>query len=335
MERQISLNHGFTDLEALLPDGWKEPRQNRAILVVAFEVQGLPASDYSEFIGCELKNVAVLFLKGRLSHRENVQVTQYWIDAAGRFNVVDPEPTKIVETPEGIFALFLSPYEVTLPTNKAELEARERIEVAQGLLCSFQGRNIVFRLAYENSYSLESRAASSWSEPLPVPLSLPRPVLTRDGIAAICGAERAIQKLSPRGRGRVQLSLRWLKEAVYDWGPLAFLKYWMAIETLAMPRSPDIRPLNVALQRAYSLPSASAAKIRFHTGLLASLRAAIVHRGYMGGIDGRLLVYLQCLHHDVLCETLGIPCGKRAGSVLDNGFDFAAYIRSLLSAARA
>jgi hypothetical protein len=329
-ERQYTLSDGFLELEAVLPARWKERSQGRSVLMVCYEVQGLAASEFDRPAVCDMRDVALVFVKGRVSHRQKVEVTQFWIDEDRRFNVVHPEPTKIVETPDGIYALFLSPYDVIPPSNTGELEARERISVAQGLVASFQGRNIVYRRIFENSYSLESKRVSAWSTPIPVPLSFPKPLLTVEGVGPIFAADKAIEDSPPSDRGRVRLSLRWLKEAMYDIGPIAFLKYWMAIETLTMPDTTNIKSLNETLARAYGLASASEAQDLLLTGLLFGLRGDIVHKGFIGAIDGRLLVYCECLYHDALREALGLPGEQRAGGRLGHDFDLKAYVKSLL-----
>jgi len=276
--------------------------------------------------------VRVLFWKGELSHREEVKVTRFWVDQSGIFNVVEPEPTKIVKTPEAFYSVFISPFAKREDTNAAEIEALERIEVARALFGSFQGRNIVFRKLYENTYSYRDKGLTAWSEPLPVPLSFPRPVVTSEGFGPILQAERSRWSLNDVERNRVELSLRWLGQAMYASGVDSFLKYWFAIETLAMPDDTNIGPLNEILASVYTLPSATEAKERFHTGLLYGLRSRIVHNGFLPAVDGRILRYCEYLHHDVLRQKLGLSAEKRLDSLLvQESFDYGAHLRSLIN----
>lgn len=328
---QIPLKQ-FDNIEELVPAEWSEPRQERALFIIAYEVQGISESEFPGAIACDLKDVRVLFWKGELSHREEVKVTRFWVDQSGVFNVVEPEPTKIVKTPEALYSVFISPFAKREDTNTGEIEALRQIEIVRALFGSFRGRNIVFRKLYENTYSYRDKGLASWSEPLPVPLSFPRPVLTPDGFGPVLQAERSRWSLPEGERNRIDLSLRWLGQAMYESGVDSFLKYWFAIETLAIWDDTNIEPLNELLASVYSLPSAREAKERFHTGLLYGLRSRIVHRGLLVAVDGRILRYCEYLHHDVLRHRLSLPAEKRLDSLLAEGsFDYGAHLRSLLN----
>ena len=218
-------------------------------------MQGLPSSLYDNPLAADLNDVRVWFWKGQVGYRDEVRVTRFWVDEQGRFNVVEPEPTKIVTAPPGIYALLVSPFTATPETNAGELIAEERIEVAVGLLGSFQGRNIIYRKVYENTYSFETKLTSASSERLPVPISLPRPALTPDGLRPLLSAEKAIWTASEPDRNRVRLSLRWLRDAMFDSGVNAFLKYWLALETISMPSTPNIGPLDDILRSVHNLAS--------------------------------------------------------------------------------
>jgi len=322
----------FNRLEDLVPADWREPAQNRALFISAYEFQGIPSAEFLEYVACDLKDVRVLFWKGELSHREEVRVTTFWIDADGLLNVADPNPTRVVKTPESLYTIFLSPFTSTEGTNAGELKAEERIEVARALLGAFQGRNIAYVKVFENTYSFEKGDLTSWSQPIPLPISFPRPVIGNEGLTPTLEAERGKWSLPAGERNRVELSLRWFGQAMYSYGVDAFLKYWFAIETLGMQGSSNIRPLNEILAAVYQLDSTTAAKERFHTGLLSSLRSKIVHNGQLPAIDGRLLRFCEYLYHDVLRHKLGLHAERRLERLLnDASFDHSAYLRTLLS----
>ncbi len=328
--RSIPLKPGLNEIETLVPSDWAGTRTGRAVVIVCYEIQGLPPSLYTTPIACDLKDVRVFFWKGEVGYREDVKVTRFWIDEQGHFNVVDPEPTKIVKTPDGIYALFMSPYMVVAGSNAGELVAEDRIDVAVGLLGSFHGRNIVFRRMYANTYSFETQRATASSEAIPVPLSFPFPVLTADGVRPTLLAEKAIWSLTEPERNRVHLSLRWFRDAMFDIGVNAFLKYWFAVETLSMPSTTDIGPLNDILCKIYGLPSRAEASDQFHTGLLFGLRSRIVHDGKIVPIDGRILRHLECLYHDALRHLLQIPSEKRLEYLVRTSpYNYAVELRTL------
>jgi hypothetical protein len=324
------LKPGLNEIENLVPPDWVGERKGQGAVIVGYEVQGLPPSLYDAPIAADLKDVRVFFWKGEADYREDVKVTRFWIDEQGRFNVADPEPTKIVKTPQGIYALFISPFTETPGTNTGELVAEERIDVAVGLLGSFQGRNIVYRKVYTNVYSFETQRASASSEAIAVPLSFPRPALTPDGLRPLLGAEKAIWSLAEPERNRVRLSLRWFRDGMFDAGVTSFLKYWFAIETISMPTA-KIGPLNDILCNIYTLASRSEANSTFHTGLLVGLRSRIVHDGRIVPIDGRILRYLEYLYHDVLRHVLKLPAEKRLENLVRaSAFDYSAELRRLM-----
>jgi hypothetical protein len=321
----------FTHIEDMVPPEWKEGDGN-AVFLVIYEVQGLPASELSEVLACELKDVRAFVVKGAISHREEVAVTQFFVDRNGRLNVVDPDPTKIVKTPDGLYLVFASPFTDTPGTNAGQLIAEERIQIAVGLFGSFQGRNLVFRRLSENTYSFVRRVASSWSTPLPVPITFPQPVLTVEGLTPILKAERARWSLAEPARNRLDLSLRWFGDGMFHIGVDAFLKYWFAIETLSMADVTHITPLNATLAAIYGYPSPAEVQAAFHTGLLYGLRSRIVHDGLLVAIDLRILRHCENLYHDLLRDTLGQEPQRRAAAA---GEQFLGEVGALLRAALA
>jgi hypothetical protein len=318
----------LTEIEQLVPPEWVNHRTG--VVMAAYEVQGAIPSSFEGMVGIELCDVRVFFWQGIAAYREEVLVTQFWIDAEGRFNVVDPEPTKIVKTPKGTYAVFLSPFTASPGTSDGELVAEDFIDVAVGLLGSFQGRNIVYRKVYTNTYTFATRSAAASSAAILVPLSFPRPIVTPEGLRPALRAEKVIWSLEESVRNRVRLSLRWARDAMFDLGVNAFLKYWFALETISMPSTSDIGPLNDVLCAIYGLASRGEATRQFHTGLLFGLRSRIVHDGQIVPIDGRILRYLDCLYHDVLRSVLQLPPERRlAEHIHASAYDYASELRKL------
>jgi hypothetical protein len=111
------------------------------------------------------------------------------------------------------------------------------------------------------------------------------------------------------------LALHWFHLAMRDRGVDAFLKRWIALETLAMPDGTNIRPVNEALASAYGI-SYEEARDTYAVGRLAGLRARIVHHGEPLPIHSKLELYFDAVFYDVLMQLLGEPCDGRAASVL-------------------
>lgn len=91
----------------------------------------------------------------------------------------------------------------------------------------------------------------------------------------------------------------------------AYLKNWFALETLGMPDTSDVRPLNDSLARAYAIPLKEA-ESRFAVGRLFGLRSRIVHDGQIVPIHARLLDYIAAIFVDVLFERLNVAAERRA-----------------------
>jgi len=75
----IPLKPGLNEIETLVPAEWIGGCAGQAVLVVGYEVQGLPASDYSAPIACDLKDVRIFFWKGEVGYREDVRLTRFWV----------------------------------------------------------------------------------------------------------------------------------------------------------------------------------------------------------------------------------------------------------------
>lgn len=132
------------------------------------------------------------------------------------------------------------------------------------------------------------------------------PDISPESTARINDAATAIMKMPDAERARVRLSLRWFNAALRDAAHDAFVKFWIAVETLAMPSSTNILPIFESLARAYGI-SVPDAKTRFPIGRLFDLRGRIVHKGEMLELPGAVLGYMSALFFDLLSELLLQP----------------------------
>jgi len=220
------------------------------------------------------------------------------------------------ETSEGVYLLFLAPFAVDgQPGN--EPATREKISTAAGLFAAFNGRNIVYERLFDNIIEMSDGRSSAFSPVFENPMWFIPPDLSDARLDIISKADRAITTLPEPDRNRIRLSLRWFEQALYESGVDAYLKYWIALETLAMPDTTNIRPLNESLSRAYNL-SCEAVRDRFAIRKLFGLRGRIVHDGQLVPIHANLLRYLEALYADVLLVHLDLLCDRRAASVMDD-----------------
>jgi hypothetical protein len=80
------------------------------------------------------------------------------------------------------------------------------------------------------------------------------------------------------------LALRWIVRSDELLGVDAFVSLCVAFETLAPHPSGSITPFKNAIDRIYGVPESEKGD-RFHVGRIAGLRATIVHKGGLPGVD--------------------------------------------------
>jgi hypothetical protein len=236
---------------------------------------------------------------------------------AGNFEVRD--------TPEGPYAMLMTAYG-TGGANGDEAQAKAELDAAVGLLGAVLGRNIVYEHVYDNILYFDDNKTSATSPIVENPASFGPPFIDAGLLLLPEQIASRIAALSEREQGRAKLGLRWFGSAMIDREVTGFIKYWLALETVAMPNTSNIFPLQSLIAKAYGCSIQDAAR-QFQIGRIFGLRAAIVHDGRIKGIHENLSAYMEALFFDVLNELLGLPCEHRAGVVKSRpGFDLDAYV---------
>jgi hypothetical protein len=124
---------------------------------------------------------------------------------------------------------------------------------------------------------------------------------------------------------RLGLALRWIDQATRTEGIDSFLRAWIALETLAMPDTTNIRPMNVVLGQIYEMPHGEA-KEHFLTGQLFRLRTSIVHHGDSAPIEDKLILYMQALFKDLFSAELGPSAALAHAMLEDDELSIRAYL---------
>lgn len=245
--------------------------------------------------------------------------TKVWLTDAHEWHF-DAKDVVEKSTPEGRHIVFLT----ALPNESTEPQARAAVAAARGLLTVLNGRNMAWDCVYENVVRRTQR--SGYSPTWESPLAFPVPDLTPHGVDRVFRSAAAYGASPAAARARLALSLRWLEAAARDSDVDAVLKYWVALETLAMPDDTNIRPINEALKRVYQKPMGEV-QATFGVGRIFGLRGRIVHHGAIVPIDQKLLHYLEALYADVLLDYLGQPPERRGLAVLGTpGFNLRALL---------
>ncbi len=212
-----------------------------------------------------------------------------------------------LESPPGPYLVLYTPMD-------SEVQARQRIEAVAGFIATFEGRALVYERLFDTT--LEGDSMTVYSPTLEDPGMHGRPEVSDEYLGFLSIGASTLSGLPDDERNRAELALRWVDAAVHDLGVDAFIKYWFAIETLAMPDGTDIRPVNEALAAIYGI-SVEAARNRFHVGRIYGRRSRIVHAGELHPIDARVLIYLLGLFSDLFRHVIAAPPAYRAARILE------------------
>lgn len=298
------------DLQELFPESWR--LADAKALVAIYCVGGVPRQGFeAEPYMFDIGTVRAVVFWGSLQNRE-VECKPQFRETGElylTFGLKNAAPLG-----EGRYCLLAARISAEVP----EEDARSLIEAGRGLLCAYHGRNVAYLRVSEFMFCAANPAASrSLTAVFENPLALPVPRLS--------SAERMqfgvlLKNLNQRDQDRsledrLHLSCRWFSSAIEQGGPDAFLRYWIALEALAMPDSTNIATINEHLAQSYGL-LVHQAKERFLVGRLFGLRTQIVHDGYHGPVPGEVLSYIAAVYIDVLLQVFGLPSEGRAESEL-------------------
>lgn len=194
---------------------------------------------------------------------------------------------------------------------------RDRINDIVGLLIAFNDQNMAFERLFDYVIVLDGKEKSVIGEVLTVPTGMPKPNLSNEQLLRIQNADQKIDSLDLPTQNRIRLSLRWFEAARHDDDIDAFLKYWIAIETLAMPDTTNIKPINALLSEVYGLSNEKITET-FHIGRLFNARGRIVHDGEQFRVSVFLILFMQALYVDVLFKVIGLQSEKRSLALIQD-----------------
>jgi hypothetical protein len=268
----------------------------------------------------------VIFVRGSLAYLDSTSAaTEFISETEIQF---DASQFKNKNTPEGDYALVLTPFSVD-GKEVGEPTVRNRIREVVGLLGAHYGRNAVYQHLFDNIIEMATDQTQFFGPVIQNPNWFPAVDITDSGMMPLLEIIASISKLPIKDKNRVLLALRWFHYAQFDVdGVSSFIKFWIAIETLAMPDTSDIRPLNEALAVAYGVPMEEA-KGLFQIGRVLNLRSKIVHDGLIVPIHGQLLRYVEAVFFDLLSAKTGALFKRRAEAVIsDPACDLGLYLET-------
>jgi hypothetical protein len=271
---QAPPNLPFVDL---IPLSWFSQPAKSSIWIRGYWARPVPAKHISaERVEFPFSRGVGVLAQGSLKYlfveRPDIEPTE---TGDARFRT--PKRYGWVESPLGTHMILIVPHDVDgTEGNEALTEAS--LDELEGLLVAYSGHALVYRRLFDNILHLGTGEITVYFGTVDNPAWYDPPQLAEPDLTTLRAVDRARLSAIPALRYRVDLSLRWLAYAARDRDVDAFLKYWIAIETLAMPDGTNVRPANELLAHAYglSLPEVVG---RFCLGRIQGVRSAIVHHG--------------------------------------------------------
>jgi len=300
----------------LIPSGWFKDRGKSSVWVRCYWARPIVKPPFTNNFAIELARSILVFFQGSVTFsyadRPDIEPT---MDRDARFRT--PKRYGQATTPPGIYAFTIAPHDVN------GTEAREDVTEAQmdeleGLLTSYGGRATVYQRVFDNICNLGDNSVTIYFGKVDNPAWYDSPDLSPPGVASLAAVDLARLRVSQDVRSRVDLSLRWLAYAGRDHGVDAFIKYWVAIETLTMPDDTNVRPANELLASRYGI-SLDQATRRFSLGRLQGVRSAIIHRGLRVEIPGEVAKFMEGVYFDLLTGVLRVSAAPRAQAFIKQG----------------
>lgn len=309
-------------LQTLAPDLWFTQNEGSSFLLTAYRIISVPKESLLSGIKTiDFTQVRAIILYGSL---------KYYATEECKIEVITENQLKFdastvcfKDTTEGVHLLLLTPFEVDGKSGN-EIIAKNNISVVAALFAAFNGRNMVYEHLFDNIVHMSGGMSGSTASILN-PLLFPKPDISDGMIKQITESDLIISSLDEPVKKRYRLSLRWFISALNDNGVDAYLKYWIAIETIAMPDTTNIGDIKKIIAQAYNL-SLNEVEEKFKIGKIFGLRGSIVHDGNFVPIHGQLLKYIEALYIDILFQHLNFPCENMALNIIEcDEFDIDEY----------
>jgi hypothetical protein len=310
------------DFNLTIPQEWLEQSGIVAIWVSAYQIlfpiqDSVPIGDKN----FRLFDAQVTLRQGPLQY--------YKLEADVTGNVpVSPllkfNDLGLQQTVEGTYSLIQLPVTDEQLTSMLYIEGQ--VSIVAGMTASVIGRNAVYKRVFDQVYRLNGNIEAPTNVAPIVALATD---FSSNKIILLENMNLAINRLPDSEQNRVTLSLRWFDKATHTLNIDAFLNYWFALETLGMPNTTNIRPINEKLAQIYGLGLDEVQKM-FLVGRLQDLRSRIVHDGLVISLPSQINNYVSDLFTDLLFEKLDFAVEKRALSTINRpDFSLLRFFQSL------
>jgi hypothetical protein len=301
------------DILKQIPLSWFTHSETSSIWLSGYRMMRISNEDIPEGVKLfDLNGARIFLLYGTFEYIESSSATPK-IDNSGQFIFTTENLNK--EAPIGAYLIIILPFDIDGKQGN-EREIKERLSDIVGLLVSVNRMNMVYEHVFDYVYNLSRKEKSVIGNVIINPNSFPIPILEKKQLEIIINIDNSIESKEEPVKTRIRLALRWFKSAIYDVSGDAFIKYWIAIETLGMPDTTNIRPVNESLARIYNITLDESVK-KFNIGRIFGLRGMIIHNGQQLQISSTILDYLESIFVDLLFEEVGYRSEHRVGNFID------------------
>ena len=298
-------------LTDLAPSEWFKEPDKSSIWITAYRILFADKEKLKSGQLYDFSNLRVIIIYGKLQYLETSHIKPE-IDNDG--NVKLEANINNAETPEGGWLVILQPYIID-GVECAENKIRVNAGIYAALYAAMNGRNMAFERVVDNIAHLKDGNTTAHSPSFINPGAFPVPDVSKDRCEVIHRTGIILQQKPENDRRRIELSLHWFEKGIRSMGLDGFVNYWVAVETLGMPDTTNIRPLNQSLANAYNI-SLKEATDTFGIGKIFGFRSRILHNGEDLSVNQLLSEYMECIFIDILLDNLGLDSERKAIKVI-------------------
>ncbi|HRI77464.1 MAG TPA: HEPN domain-containing protein, partial [Alphaproteobacteria bacterium] len=294
------MNEEKRDIADFVPKSWFEDLEKSSFWVTGYQVFYPEELELECVHSFDFEQARVLILTGEINYPK---VTCAPLLRAKEGTVFVEEMKYASIAAKSTWLLILQPYIVD-GQEKDEYSVKRKAGSIAALYAAINGFNMVYARVFDFHSTMNGRVSCS-SPTFINPRAFPLPDLSQGRLQGIYEIGKAIDNLKGSEKRRVEIALHWFESGLRSLGLDAFVKYWVAIETLSMPDGTNIKPLNQRLAGIYNLSLEEATK-KFGMGRVQDLRSRILHNGEDLTIHQDLSRYMEALFFDILLSCLNI-----------------------------
>ena len=298
-----------------IPTSWEEEKVER-VWQTAYQMNNVNDSHLAKgIVSFGLSDVQAIIIRGALSYHKIIGTADFLKNGENRELKLN-QNIKEEKTPNGYYLLLITPEKI----NGVEIKEnviKEKIANSLSILRAINGRNMAHKNIFEQVISLKNNEIVLYSPIIQNLHWFKSPNLSEEYIKLFTSVSETIDKISVEEQKKILLSLRWFNASLNESGVDALIKIWIALETIGMPNTTNIKPLNERLEKIYCI-GLEEVQSQFKIGRIFGLRSKIVHNGYAKPVSSLITEYLEDVYVDIFFDYIGQASEYRAATRLEN-----------------